>query len=224
MGGIWKHVTAGVFAPLAWGTVTCMVLLGAGLQASWAAPSAGASVYTCIDSNGRRITSDRYIASCSNREQRELSPSGTLRRIIPPTLSGLQLAEQAARQRAAQAQAAQARARERALDSLFQRYPTQQVHEQMRQQEIDVVAKRLQAAKQQLELLRQEKDKAEAEMAFYKKNPAKAPAALRTQIQALLDSEQATVRYAAQQQEAIKAIHTKFDAEAAELMPLWKKK
>ena len=44
-------------------------------------------VYTCIDKHGRRITSDRPIAECLDREQRELNPSGSERRRIPPVLS-----------------------------------------------------------------------------------------------------------------------------------------
>lgn len=204
--------------------IAAVVWLAVMGQVVSAASGSGASVYTCVDDNGRRITSDRYIASCSHREQRELSPTGALRRIIPPALTRQQQQEQEARLRAEQAAQAQARARARALNTLLQRYPTPQAHSQVREQELAVVAKRIEAGNQQLALLRQEKIKADAEMAFYQKNPEKAPAALRAQVQAITESERATVRYVANQQEMLKAVHARFDAEAAELTPMWNKR
>ena len=45
------------------------------------------SIYTCVDKQGRKLTSDRPIPECIDREQRELGPSGTLRRVIGPTLT-----------------------------------------------------------------------------------------------------------------------------------------
>ena len=45
---------------------------------------AQAAIFTCVDAQGRRITSDRPIAACMDREQRELSSSGSVKRVIPP--------------------------------------------------------------------------------------------------------------------------------------------
>ena len=45
-------------------------------------------IYTCTDRYGKRITSDRPIAACIDREQRQLGSNGTLRRIIPPSYTG----------------------------------------------------------------------------------------------------------------------------------------
>ena len=50
--------------------------------ASW--PRTG--IYTC-EVNGRKITSDRPIAECAAKEQRLLNPDGSLRRVVPPTLT-----------------------------------------------------------------------------------------------------------------------------------------
>ena len=44
-------------------------------------------VYTCIDKHGRRITSDRPIADCVDREQRVLDHTGTERRRLGPSLT-----------------------------------------------------------------------------------------------------------------------------------------
>ena len=62
----------------------------AGLCAVVAAQNAPAntqSVYTCVDKQGRKLTSDRPIPECIDREQRELGPTGTVRRVIGPTLT-----------------------------------------------------------------------------------------------------------------------------------------
>mgnify|MGYP006175955927 CR=1 FL=1 len=43
------------------------------------------SIYTCTDSKGRRITSDRPIVECLDREQQRLGRTGTVREVIPPS-------------------------------------------------------------------------------------------------------------------------------------------
>jgi hypothetical protein len=59
----------------AWGTLVALL----------AAPASANSIYTCVDASGRRLTSDRPILECIDREQRELTPSGTVRRIVAPS-------------------------------------------------------------------------------------------------------------------------------------------
>ena len=56
-------------------------------------------IYTCTDARGRKLTSDRPIPECSDREQTVLNPSGTVRAIVPPTLTGPERAALEARQR-----------------------------------------------------------------------------------------------------------------------------
>ena len=60
-----------------------------------APPPAG--IYTCIDERGHRITADRPIAACAAKEQQLLNRDGSLRAIIPPTLTAEERAEQEAR-------------------------------------------------------------------------------------------------------------------------------
>ena len=57
--------------------------LAAGLAGTALAADPGKSaggIYTCVDAYGRRITSDRPIPECMDREQRQLSSSGVSRR------------------------------------------------------------------------------------------------------------------------------------------------
>ena len=55
-------------------------------QAAGQVPSV-AGIYTCTDGQGRKLTSDRPIAECVSREQRQLNRDGSLRRTVPPTLT-----------------------------------------------------------------------------------------------------------------------------------------
>ena len=73
--------------------VASLVLLSwaCGVQAQQQPPqrsgdaAAGVGIYSCVDARGRTITADRPIADCSDREQRELNPSGTVKRKVEPT-------------------------------------------------------------------------------------------------------------------------------------------
>jgi hypothetical protein len=84
---------------------------------------AGAAIYSCVDASGRRISSDRPIAECMDREQRILNPSGTTRQSVGPALSESERAAQDERRRREEVErlrASEDRLRQRALLS---RYP-----------------------------------------------------------------------------------------------------
>lgn len=103
-----------------------MTLIGralAALAGSAFLTQAGAAIYTCVDASGRRISSDRPIAECMDREQRLLNPSGTTRQSVGPALSEAERAVQEERRRREDVdrlQAHEERLRQRALMS---RYP-----------------------------------------------------------------------------------------------------
>ena len=65
--------------------VAALLALCGGPVLAQTEPAGG--IYSCVDAYGRRLTSDRPILSCIDREQRELNRSGGTRRVIPPTLS-----------------------------------------------------------------------------------------------------------------------------------------
>ncbi len=96
-------------------------------------------VYTCIDKHGRRITSDRPIADCVDREQRVLDHTGTERRRIGPSLTEHERAAQEVQRRKQMeesARIAEERRRERALTA---RYPDEATHQAERDAAIDQV-------------------------------------------------------------------------------------
>ncbi|WP_201520026.1 hypothetical protein, partial [Escherichia coli] len=91
-------------------------------------PGAG-GIYTCVDAKGRRLTADRPIPECTDREQRVLGPSGTERGRVGPLLSDQERSAQDAQRRKEaedRARAAEERRRERVLVA---RYPDQAAHD-----------------------------------------------------------------------------------------------
>ena len=97
-----------------------------GLRAQGSPASASASViYTCVDDQGRKLTADRPIASCTTREQRVLNKDGSLRAIYPPILTAEERAQKEATERKqAEARAAQSEAVRRDRN-LLSRYPNE---------------------------------------------------------------------------------------------------
>ena len=89
-------------------------------------------IYTCVDAKGRRLTSDRPILECIDREQKELTSSGTVKRTLKPSLTVEEQAraeEQERRQAEERLRIAEDRRRDRALLS---RYPNKAAHDKER--------------------------------------------------------------------------------------------
>ena len=196
--------------------IAALALLGWGPV--WAQQGA---IYTCTDAQGRRITSDRPIAACIDRPQRELSNSGATLRVIPPTPTAAEHEAQRAREREA------ALARQRARDAirrdqvLLARYPDAATHDIERKKALAQSQAVMDAAEQRLAELRAERTALNEEMEFYRKNPAKAPARVRRAIEDNEQAQQEQRRAIAGQLEEQARINDRFDAEAAHLKTLW---
>lgn len=179
------------------------------------------SIYSCTDAQGRQRTSDRPIAECADREQRLLNPSGTVRATVGPTLSAKERAELELRQRReaeAQARRAEDLRRERAL---MVRYPNQAAHDQERGEALAQIAAVRQAALKRVAELVRQREALQAELEFYQKDPARAPVALRRQIDENSRNQAAQQRFIAEQDAEIERVNARFDAERTRLMPFW---
>ena len=107
-------------------------------QAQAGAPAA-MGIYTCVDAQGHRLTSDRPIADCISREQRVLNRDGSVQRVVPPTLTADERAErEAAERRAELARAGQADAVRRDRN-LVARFPNEAAHRKSRESALDTV-------------------------------------------------------------------------------------
>ena len=178
-------------------------------------------VYTCIDKHGRRITSDRPIADCVDREQRVLDPTGTGRRRIGPSLTEHERAAQEVQRRKQaeeSARIAEERRRERALTA---RYPDEATHQAERNAALDQVEEVVVVAHKRVQSLKAERRRLDVELEFYRGDVTKAPVLLQRQI---ADNEQALAdqqRFLATQELEKRRIHQRFDAELAQLRQLW---
>lgn len=203
--------------------LTAPLLLWAGSAAAQTRPlpTTGPSIYTCVDAQGRKLTSDRPIAACMDREQRELSPSGTLRRIIPPQLTAAEREALAARAAAEAAERARLEDEQRRDRVMLTRYPNEDAHNRARagaQEQVNAVITAIQRRTE--ELLKQRKE-IDAEMEFYQRDPSKAPAWLlrRSQENHQLQAEQD--KRLTEQEAEKRRINDRFDEELAKLRQLW---
>jgi hypothetical protein len=186
--------------------------------------SVSASIYTCVDAQGRRLTSDRLIAACNDREQRELGPSGVVRRVIAPSLTAAEREARAARER----EAALERQRQREVmlrdQALVARYPNQAAHDAGRQEALALTQTMLNAAERRMAELARAKKGLDDEMEFYSQNPSKAPVKLRRAISDnAQEMQDQRIAIAIQQQERNR-INARFDEEARRLQLLWEAK
>lgn len=183
------------------------------------APASSAGIFSCTDDRGRRVTADRPIADCTDREQRVLNRDGSLRAIYPPTLTVDERAAKEARDRQqAEARAAHADAVRRDRNLLV-RYPSEAPHLKAREAALAPVLLAMKATEQRLQELQAQRKPLLAEAEFY---PGKTlPAKLRAQIDANEAATDAQREAAARQQAEIERLNGIYDAELARLQQLW---
>jgi hypothetical protein len=211
-----RHVLAA-----AGGALVVLALAPApGLAQAGKGPSGG-RIYTCIDASGRRLTADRPIAQCLDREQQELGGSGAVRRVVPPSYTAEERERiEAERRREAREQAllAEARRRDRAL---LLRYPDQATHERERADALAQIDAVIEAVERRLQTLRQERRGIDEELAAYGKDAGPVPAWLRRKSEDNERELQAQRRFLQLQADERARVQARFDEELARLRRLW---
>jgi len=195
-------------------TLLALMLAGS-LGQGWA------QIYSCVDKNGRRLTSDRPIVECLDREQEQRGATGTVRKIIPPSYTAEERERIEAKRRAedeARARVAEERRRERAL---LVRYPNQAMHEKERQDALAQVDDVIVAMEKRAEALKTQRREIDTEMEFYKRDPSRAPGWLKRKLEDNIAEQQAHLRQLSERQSEKQRINERFDAELARLRPLW---
>jgi hypothetical protein len=209
-----RLLPAGLVLTLAWLLAPARV----GAQAA-AMPADARAIYTCVDDHGRRITADRPIADCLAREQRVLNSDGSLRGLLPPTLSADERAEKDARERrSAEARTVQADLVRRDRN-LMQRYANEAAHNKAREASLDTVRLAIRASELRLRNLATERKPLIDEADFYKGRTL--PPMLKAQLDANDASVEATRSAAAGHQTELGRITQLYDAELDRLKKLW---
>lgn len=188
----------------------------------WGQVSPAPEIYTCVDANGHKITSDRKIASCNDREQKVLNPSGTLKATVGPTLTAKERFQLEAKEKAAQQEQAhqdEERKRDRAL---LIRYPNEALHQKERAEALAQIALVKQAATVRAAELHAEYAKLQDELAFYAKDPSRAPTKLRLQFEAAKVALTGQDHFIADKDLEAARTNARFDEELQRLRPLWR--
>jgi len=200
----------------------CALLLGGAppwLRAQSSAAASSAGIYSCTDDQGRRITADRPIPSCTAKEQRVLNKDGSLKAVFPPILTTEERAEKETKERKlAEARATQADAVRRDRNLLV-RYPNEVPHRKAREAALDTVRAAIKTTEMRLQSLAEERKPLLAEAEFYVGKAL--PAKLRGQLDAN-DASTSAQREAAVSQEAeLERVTRLYDEELARLKLLW---
>ena len=178
------------------------------------------TVYSCVDAGGRRLTADRPIEACADREQRMTMPGGAVR-TIGPTYSEKERAEQYARQRQEAEERYRASDGKRRERALAVRYPNKAAHDAERADAVDVLKGQIKIVQERKSSLLSDRAKIDEEMEFYKKDLSKAPQALQARLKYNRDEVKEVDEQVASINEEIKRTHQRFDEEAQMLKQYW---
>lgn len=199
------------------------ILLGlAGLWPAAAAsqqPPTTSGIYTCVDDRGRRLTADRPIVECRHKEQQILNRDGSLRAVLPPTLTAEERAAKEARERAAaesRVASADAARRDR---NLLARFPDEASHNRAREAALDPVRVAMRATEQRLRELQASRKPLLDEAEFYVGKTL--PPKLRSALDANDASVEAQRAAGATQEAELERINRLYDAELERLRRLW---
>lgn len=193
----------------------------AGLLAAQAATVvAQQGVYSCIDANGRRLTSDRLIPECIDREQKVMDRNGATR-VIPPSMTARERDAKADQDRQL-AEEKQRQAEEKRLQrALMARYPNQAAHDAERGKALKTMTDAAAAAQRAVDDLQKQKGKLKEEAEFFVKDPSKMPTRLKRQVEENEQRIAAQQRFIAGQESDKQRVNARFDEELARLKALW---
>jgi hypothetical protein len=201
-------------------TGMCLVLLAL----PWAvlaqdAPRPAAGIYTCTDSKGNKLRSDRPIRECADREQDLLNPDGSRKGVYPPSQTYEERAEREARERKLledRAAVVDAGRRDR---NLVKRYPNEAAHQRAREVALDTMQHAIRASEQRLRALAAERKPLLNEAEFYQGRPP--PPKLKNLLDANDAATEAQRQSAATQEAELARVTRQFDAELERLRKLW---
>ena len=203
--------------------------LAAALLLAWAAvadvqaqsQTLSTGIYTCVDAKGRKLTSDRPIPECNDREQQVLNPSGTVRSKVGPTLTAQERAAVEAKEKLAAEESTRRDEEKRRDKALLLRYPSKALHDAERTEAIAQIIVVKKAALNRIEELTRQRTTVGVEMEFYKKDTSKAPPSLRRQVDDVTQSLAVQGRFITDQDGEISRVNARFDEELARLKQLW---
>jgi hypothetical protein len=187
-----------------------------------AAETAKTYIFQC-ELNGKKVTSDRSIPECANKEQRQLNPDGSLYRIVKPTPTPDEVEDMERKERERLAALAAQNDAVRRDRNLMQRFPNEATHKKARDKALDDLRVAAKNSEARIGLLMIERKKLEDEKQFYVNEQVNKP--LPTFLKQKLDANEAALeaqKSLAQNQDfEVVRINSLYDTELARLRKLW---
>ena len=163
--------------------------------------------------------SERPIVECIDREQRVLNADGSLKHVVPATLTPKERAEREAADRKLAEERAALNDAVRRDRNLKARFPNEAVHQKAREAALEVVRVSLRTSQQRIKELETERKPLADEVEFYRGRSV--PGRLKQQIEAN-ETSVAAQRDLIQTQEAeLVRINRIYDDELEHLRKLW---
>ena len=195
----------------------------AALLAGAVAPVGAQGIYTCVDAKGRRLTADRPIVECLDREQTELSSGGLPRRKIAPMATAAERVAEEEKARVLEEERIRVNEEKKRERALVNRYPNRGVHGNERAEALALVDSVTGAAQRRTNELLLQRKFLEGELEFYQSNPSRMPPKLRRQVDEVDAQLAAQRRFLADQDVEKVRVNARFDEELSRLTVLWVK-
>jgi len=180
---------------------------------------AASNIYTCVNAKGQRITSDRPIAECLDRSQELRNTDGSVKKVMPPSMTAEERAAHEERLRQEMAAEALKRDAIRLDRNLMSRYPDEARHQRARKAALEPLNTALGATERRLTELEHDQKRLQQEAEFYKGREMPRDLKLKFgQNDAALQAQQdAAQNHLAE----IRRINATYDQELTRLKRLW---
>ena len=196
-------------------SLLALITLSLAPHLAWSA----VGIYSCVDSTGKKHTSDRPIPECLDREQRVLNKDGSQKQTVPPRMNAEERAaedERLKKKALADAAAKDAIRRDR---NLMLRYPNEAAHNKGREAALDDVRKGIELSERHLKELQEDRKPLVTETEFYQGK--RLPFKLKSRLEANDAQQQAQKDIIQNQSNEIARVNALYDAELARLKRLW---
>lgn len=199
--------------------LTAAFVLAATVAVPAQAQQKSGGIYSCVDANGKRLTSDRPIPECASRDQRMLNSDGSVRQVVPPVPTADERAAIEARQQEEALARTVQREAIRRDRNLLQRFPSEAAHRKAREAALEDTRKAMRVSESRLEALEKERKPLMDEAEFYvgKQLPLK----LRQQIDGNDAATEAQRNLLQNQKSEQVRVNNLYDLELERLRKLW---
>lgn len=213
-------VVHGALIVLACAAASLLAPGSAWAQSSKSGKSRGSDqIYTCVDAKGRKLTSDRPMIECLDREHRVLNRDGSMKTVLPPSMTAEERAVLEDAQRRKRVEEEQRKETVRHDRNLLARFPNRAAHDKARESALDNLRASIKLSEKRLDQLRKDLKPLNDEAEFYVGKEL--PGRLRAQFDYVQVATEAQNTLLQNQQAELVRINARYDEELVRLEKLW---